>query len=125
MRCRGIRGATIAKENTKEAILSATRELLEKMIEANGIEAEEVACAFFTTTADLNAEFPALAARHLGWTQTALLCGHEMNVPGSLEKCIRILIMYNTEKKANEIVHVYINGAEALRMDIAPAAKMK
>lgn len=125
MRCRGIRGATTARENTKEAILSATRELLEKMIEANGIEAEEVACAFFTTTPDLNAEFPALAARHLGWTRTALLCAHEMNVPGSLQKCIRILVLLNTEKRADEIVHVYINGAEALRVDIAPAAGTK
>lgn len=123
MRCRGIRGATTAGENTKEAILSATRELLEKMIAANGIEAEDVACAFFTTTPDLNAEFPALAARHLGWVQTALLCGHEMDVPGSLQRCIRILVLYNTEKRADEIVHVYINGAEALRVDIAAAAK--
>lgn len=125
MRCRGIRGATTVKENAKEAILKATRELLEKMIEANEIEADEVACAFFSTTLDINAEFPALAARHLGWAQTALLCGHEMNVPGSLQKCVRILILYNTEKRAEEIRHVYINGAEVLRVDISSAAKKK
>lgn len=119
MRCRGIRGATVVEENTKEAILNATRELLEKMIEANQIEADEVAYAFFTTTPDINAEFPALAARQLGWTQTALLCGHEMNVPGSLQKCVRILILYNTEKTAAEIVHVYTNGAESLRVDVS------
>ena len=119
MRCRGIRGATTVNDNTKEAILKATRELLEKMIEANEIEADEVACAFFTTTPDINAEFPALAARHLGWTQAALLCGHEMNVPGSLQKCVRILVLYNTEMRAEEIRHVYINGAEALRVDIS------
>jgi chorismate mutase len=115
MRCRGIRGATTVKENTKESILQGTGELLEKIIEANQIEVDEVACAFFITTPDINAEFPALAARQMGWTQTALQCGHEMSVPGSLQKCIRILILYNTEKTADEIIHVYINGAENLR----------
>jgi len=74
-----------------------------------------VAYAYFTTTPDLNAEFPAAAAREIGWTETALLCGHEMNVPGSLAKCLRILILYNTEKTAREIVHVYIKGAANLR----------
>lgn len=117
MRCRGIRGATTVQHNTREEILQATRELLEKLIEANQIDGAEVACAFFTTTPDLNAEFPALAARELGWTQVALLCGHEMNVPESLPKCIRTLILYNTEKAADEIVHVYIKGAENLRPD--------
>jgi len=120
MRCRGIRGATTVEENTKEAILRATKELLEKLIEANGIDAEEVTCAFFTTTSDLNAEFPALAARDMGWTQAALLCSHEMNVPGSLAKCIRILVLYNTEKSAGEIVHVYIKGAKNLRVNNSP-----
>ena len=119
MRCRGIRGATVVNENTKEAIIHATKDLLEKMIEANQIDVDEVACAYFTTTPDINAEFPALAARQLNWTQTALLCGHEMNVPGSLQQCIRILVLYNTEKTAGEIVHVYINGAESLRVDIS------
>ena len=70
---------------------------------------------FFTTTPDLNAEFPALAARQLGWTETALMCGHEMDVPHSLPRCVRILILFNTEKKAEDIVHVYIKGAEVLR----------
>ena len=98
MRCRGIRGATVVNENTKEAIIQSTKELLEQMIEANQIDTDEVASAFFTTTPDINAEFPALVARQLGWTQTALLCGHEMNVPGSLQQCIRILILYNTER---------------------------
>lgn len=119
MRCLGIRGATVVAENTRESILNATRELLEKMIEANQIEVDEVAYAYFTTTSDINAEFPALAARQLGWTQTALLCGHEMSVPGSLQKCVRILILYNTQKTAADMVHVYINGAESLRVDIS------
>ncbi len=115
MRCRGIRGATTVSENTRESILQGTSELLDKMIKANQLEADEAACAFFTTTADLNAEFPALAARQMGWTNTALMCGHEMNVPGSLQKCIRILILYNTEKSADEIEHIYIRGAKNLR----------
>ncbi|HAZ31991.1 MAG TPA: chorismate mutase [Dehalococcoidia bacterium] len=119
MRCRGVRGATTVKENTRESILQATKELLEKMIRANEIEVEEIACAFFTTTPDLTAEFPALAARRMGWTQVALLCGHEMHVPESLPQCLRILILYNTEKDAGEIVHVYVNGAEKLRMNNA------
>ena len=115
MRCRGIRGATIVDDNSKGAILQATSELLQKIVEANEIDINEVACAYFTTTPDINAEFPALAAREIGWTQTALLCGHEMSVPGSLSRCLRVLILYNTEKTVDQIVHVYIKGAEKLR----------
>jgi chorismate mutase len=115
MLCRGIRGATTVENNTKEDILNAGKELLQKMIEANGLVPEDVACAIFTTTQDLNAEFPAAAARQLGWSHTALLCAQEMNVPGSLQRCLRILILYNTEKSAEEIVHVYIKGATTLR----------
>ncbi|MDD5093870.1 MAG: chorismate mutase [Dehalococcoidia bacterium] len=119
MRCRGIRGATTAQNNTREEILHATRELLQNLIEANQIKVEEVAYAYFTTTTDLNAEFPAVAAREIGWTNTALLCGHEMSVPGSLEKCIRILILYNTEKSAAEMAHIYLKGAENLRSNFS------
>ncbi len=115
MWCRGIRGATTVDNNTKEDILNAGKELLQKMIDANGIVPENVACAILTTTPDLNAEFPAAAARQLGWSHTALLCAQEMNVPGSLQKCLRVLILYNTEKNADEIVHVYIKGATALK----------
>ncbi len=115
MRCRGIRGATTVEMNSKEDIMIATRELLEKLIESNKIDPEEIASVFFTTSSDLNAEFPAVAARQLGWTNIALLCGHEMSVPGSLSGCIRVLILYNTEKKASEISHVYLNGAKSLR----------
>jgi chorismate mutase len=119
MRCRGVRGATTVKDNTRESILQATKELLEKMIQANEIKVEEIACAFFTTTSDITAEFPALAAREMGWTQVALLCGHEMHVPEGLPQCLRIMILYNTEKNADEIVHVYIRGAVNLRMSSA------
>ena len=117
MLTRGVRGATTVKANTREAILEATAELLQAMAEANGIDSEDVASAFFTSSPDLNAEFPALAARQMGWTDVALLCGHEMQVPGSLSMCLRILLHVNTEKKASEIVHVYLHGARVLRPD--------
>lgn len=118
MWCRGIRGATSVTANTKEEILAATKELLLKMIDSNKIDKEAVACVFFTATPDLNAEFPALAARQLGWTDVALLCGQEINVPGSFPKCLRILILYNTDKRADEIKHVYIRGTEVLRQGL-------
>jgi chorismate mutase len=117
--CRGIRGATTAHENSREAILEATRELLQQLITANEIEEDDVASAVFTTTSDLDAEFPAVAARELGWTNTALMCGHEMNVPGSLQSCIRVLIHWNTSRRADEIVHVYLRGARSLRPERA------
>jgi chorismate mutase len=117
--CRGIRGATTTSANSRDAILAATRELLVELIERNAIQPEDVASAIFTTTPDLNAEFPAIAARELGWTDVALLCGHEMAVPGSLQCCIRILIHWNTTRSAAEIVHVYIHGAQVLRPDHA------
>jgi chorismate mutase len=121
VRCRGIRGATTSEANTREAILAATRELLEQLIERNGIYPDDIASAIFTTTTDLDAEFPAVAARALGWSDTALLCGHEMYVPGSLRSCIRVLIHWNTERRADEVVHVYIRGATNLRPDRATA----
>ena len=113
--CRGIRGATVAASNTKTDILAATRELLHKMIEANQVEKEAVASVLFTMTSDLDAEFPAVAARQIGWTEEALVCSQEISVPGSLPRCIRILILVNTDKKSDEIKHVYIRGAEVLR----------
>jgi chorismate mutase len=92
--------------------------LLALMIRRNGIEPEDVASVFFTTTPDVTAEFPALAARQLGWLDVPLLCGHEMNVAGALPRCIRVLIHWNTDKPQNEIQHVYVRGAESLRPDV-------
>lgn len=115
--CRGVRGATTATNNSREAIWEATHELLIKLIEANRIHVEDIASAIFTTTPDLTAEFPAVVARELGWVDTALLCGHEMSVPGSLPMCIRVLIHWNTTRRAHEIVHIYIRGARSLRPD--------
>lgn len=115
MLVRGVRGATTVEANTVEAILEATRELLDTMLKANEIDAESIASVFFTTTPDLNAEFPALAARDLG---VALMCAHEMNKPGALPMCLRILLHINTEKTANEIKHIYLRGARVLRPDL-------
>ena len=123
--CRGIRGATTVEHNTRGEVLAATQELLGSLIAANGIEREDIACAFFTTTADVNAEFPAVAAHQLGWTELALLCGHEMNVPGSLPKCIRVLVLVNTTKKASELQHIYLKGAVSLRSDLAGQGAFK
>lgn len=116
---RGVRGATTAEANTREAILAATRELLCMMIEANHLQPDDVASAIFTTTIDLNADYPALAARALGWHDVALMCMHEMNVPHGLKHCIRILLHWNTEVAAQEVKHVYIKGAVNLRPDRA------
>jgi chorismate mutase len=115
MRCRGIRGATTVDDNTREDTLAAAKELLQEMVQANGVQEEEIACIFFTTTPDINGAFPAAAARELGLSQVPMLCGHEMNVPGSLPMCLRILILFNTEKQTEEIAHIYIKGARGLR----------
>ena len=117
MRCRGIRGATTVEANSPEAILEATTELLTELMRANDLQVEDVASGYFTTTRDLNAEFPAVAANRLGWTDVALLCGHEMAVPGSLAMCLRILLHVNTTKEARQLVHVYLRGATVLRPD--------
>ena len=117
VRCRGVRGATTVSENSKDAILEATREMLYIIIRANQMHPDDVASAYFTTTADLNATYPALAARQLGWYEVALLCGHEMQVPGGLDRCIRVLIHWNTSRRSRDIVHVYLREAKTLRPD--------
>src|ERR1700730_4172271 len=115
MYCPGIRGATTLQHNDREEILAATTELLQIHIRRNDLHAEDVASAIFTVTADLDAEFPALAARYLGWTEVALICTREIPVPNSLGKCIRILLHVNTTRTAAEMEHVYIRGAVDLR----------
>lgn len=118
MPCRGVRGATTVASNDREEILTATRQLLALMIRLNGIESRDVASATFSTTRDLDAEFPALAARQLGWLDVPLLCGHEMSVPGSLPLCIRVMLHWNTEKEQSEVEHVYVREANRLRPDL-------
>ena len=114
-KCRGIRGAITAEANTQEAILTATQELFQELIRANAIEADDVAAVFLTTTADLNAEFPAVALRRMGWTQVPMMCGHEMQVPDGLPQCIRAMVLVNTEKGPDELKHVYLRDAVTLR----------
>lgn len=122
MSLRGIRGATTAERNDPEAIVEATAELLAELVRLNQLDAEEVAFAYFTTSLDLNAEFPALAARRMGWLEVPLLCGHDMNVPQpnprSVERCIRILILYNTDLAQRDMRHTYLRGAQSIKEDL-------
>jgi chorismate mutase len=115
--CRGVRGATTVSSDDREEILRATRELLALMIHLNGIQKEDVASAIFTTTLDLNAAFPATAARQLGWLDVPLMCSHEIEVPGSLGMCIRALVHWNTHRPQDRVQHVYLREAQSLRPD--------
>jgi tryptophan synthase alpha chain len=117
--CRGVRGATTITANTAEDILEATTDLLEALIKLNDIQPEDVVSAVFTTTPELTAAFPALAARKLGWTEVPLLCAHEMAVPGALQGVIRILLHINSPRSAAEIRHIYLREARALRPEWA------
>ncbi|MCO6455124.1 MAG: chorismate mutase [Pirellulaceae bacterium] len=119
MTCRGVRGATTVDANTRDEILTATRQLLALMIRRNHILPTDVASAIFSVTRDLDAEFPALAARQLGWLDVPLLCTNEIHVPGSLARCVRVLINWNTDKPQHEITHVYIKDAMRLRPDLS------
>ena len=122
MPVRGIRGATTATANTAEAIVEATDELLKELIRANDLDSSEICFAFFTTTHDLTAEFPAFAARRLGWVDVPLLCSHDMDVrlpnPRGVPMCIRILLLYNTESPQSAMRAVYLRGAQAIKADL-------
>ena len=115
--CRGVRGATTVEQDEREEILRATRELLALMIHLNGIHKEDIASAIFTTTMDLSTAFPATAARQLGWLDVPLMCSHEIDVPGSLHKCVRVLLHWNTDKSQHDIQDVYLKESQALRPD--------
>jgi chorismate mutase len=122
MPVRGIRGATTAEENTAEAITEATEDLLKELMRINGLDKDEICFAYFTTTHDLTAEFPAYAARRLGWLEVPLLCGHDMDVqlpnPRGVPMCIRILLLYNTAKPQSEMRFAYLRGAQAIKKDL-------
>jgi chorismate mutase len=113
--CRGVRGATVAGDNTVEAIREAIRELVEQMVEANAIEPDDIASAMFTTTPDLNASFPAEAIRHMGWEFVPMLGAVEIAKPGALGRCIRVMLLWNTTLGPREIRHIYLRGTEVLR----------
>ncbi len=125
MTCRGIRGATCAEINEEKAILEATRQLLERIVAANDVSLDDVASAIFTATPDLDAAYPARAARQMGWTRVPLLCMQEMAVADTLPRCIRVLIHWNTERAQDQIRHVYLGEARALRPDLAGERSIK
>ena len=118
---RGIRGATTVATDTPEAIARATLEILESITRLNDVRTGDIAAATFSTTGDLCSAFPATSARAMGWTLIPMLCHHEIDVPGSLALCIRVLVFWNTEKGQDEIRHVYLRDAVKLRPDLAPA----
>lgn len=118
MTIRGVRGATTVPANDADSILTATRALLQEIVRANRMAPEDVAAVFFTVTDDLDAAFPARAARLLGWNQVPLLDAREIPVPGSLPRCIRVLLLWNTEIPQQDIVHIYQGEACQLRADL-------
>ncbi len=117
MAIRGVRGATTVEYNDADEIITATQDLLLTMVSANGICLQDIAYVLFTVTPDLDATFPARAARLLGWRDVPLMDACEIPVPGSLPRCIRVLLVWNTEKPQNEIAHVYLHKAKMLRPD--------
>ncbi|HEV3100975.1 MAG TPA: chorismate mutase [Candidatus Dormibacteraeota bacterium] len=122
MPVRGIRGATTATANTEEAITEATDELLRELTRLNDLELAEICFAYFTTTHDLTAEYPAYAARRLGWLDVPLLCGHDMDValpnPRGVRMCIRAMLLYNTTRPQSAMRFAYLRGASAIKADL-------
>jgi len=114
---RGLRGATTAAANTREAILAATEELLRTLQQANDFKPEDVESAIFTSSPDLTAEYPARAARRLGWSDVPLLGAAEVAVPDGLPRCIRVLLHFYTAKTQGELKHMYLREAARLRPD--------
>ena len=123
--CRGVRGATIASGDSREEIHAATRELVTEMMQANGIDQDDLASAFFTTTADLRAAYPAEAARLMGWEYVPMLGAVEMDKQSGPPRCIRVMLLWNTTRGPREIKHIYLKGTESLRTvgasEVAPA----
>ncbi len=119
---RGIRGATTVSENSQEAIMDATEELLNEMVAANSIQSEDIGAVFFTLTVDLDAEFPAVAARErLNWRLVPLINAIEVDRPGAMQKCIRVMLLLNTSQSQEDIRHIYLREAVVLRADITDA----
>jgi len=116
---RAIRGATTIENNDAREIIEETKHLLKRMVEDNGVDKEDIISVIFSTTKDINAAFPAVAAREMGWTDIALMCTNEMDVPGSLPMCIRVMMHINTEKTNKELKYIYLKKAKLLRPDLA------
>ncbi|HHY92028.1 MAG TPA: chorismate mutase [Firmicutes bacterium] len=118
MAVRGVRGATTCSENTASAILAATQELVTELVKRNRIETSAVAAAIFSLTEDLDAAFPAQAVRAMGWDEVPLFCCREIPVPGSLPRCVRVLLLVNSDEPQSAFRSVYLGGAEILRPDL-------
>lgn len=118
MPCRGIRGAITVESDSVDSILGATRQLLMHIVEANGVNVADIASVLFTVTPDLTTAFPARAARELGWQHVALLDALEIPVPGSLPRCVRVLVHWNTPLSQEEVRHIYLGDAVMLRSDL-------
>jgi chorismate mutase len=118
MNVRAIRGATTVENNDSVEIIDETKKLLNEIIKKNSIEIEDVVSVIFTMTDDLNASFPAIAARQIGWSDIPLMCMRELDIENSLEKCIRVMFHINTNLNRDEIKHVYLNNAKVLRPDL-------
>ncbi|ACY98374.1 MULTISPECIES: chorismate mutase [Thermomonospora] len=119
MAVRAIRGATQVEADDREQILEATTELVTEVMRRNGLSTDDVISVIFTATPDLTAEFPALAARKLGFHEVPLLCATELDVPHALPRVIRLMAHVETDRPRSQIQHVYLRGAVALRLDIA------
>ncbi|OYD09976.1 chorismate mutase [Paludifilum halophilum] len=120
MMIRGIRGATTVEKNDAGLILRATRELLEEIVRLNGIRPDAIASVFITMSPDLNATFPARAIREMsGWDSVPLMCASEIDVPGALSRCLRLLVHVNTDLQPEQIRHAYLKEARSLRPDLA------
>jgi len=119
MPVRGVRGAIDVPDDRPEEILSATRELLSRMLEANPeLRIEDIASIVFTTTDDLNSAYPAQAAREMGWNSVPMICSREIPVPGGLPRCIRVLMHWNTDLDQQAVCHIYLGSAASLRPDL-------
>jgi len=116
---RGVRGATTAQENSREAVLAATRELLKQMAQLNQWEVDDIGAIIFSSSPDLDAAFPAAAARSLGWAEVPVFGTQEIDCPSGLPLCIRVLVLWNTELSPKEIKHLYQYGAKVLRPDLS------
>jgi chorismate mutase len=120
MKVRGVRGATVVSADQPDKILSATHELLQAILDANPeMQTTDLASVWFTVTHDLRSAYPALAARQMGWTKVPLMCSLEIPVPGALERCIRVLLHWNTDLTQSAICHVYLGAAASLRPDLS------
>ena len=122
MKVRGIRGAVTVAADEPDAIHAATHELLNEIVARNDIEVEDIASVMFTLTPDVRAAFPALAARDMGWTHVPMLHAVEVDVPGAIERCIRVLMHVNTVRSMRDVEHVYLREAERLRPDLVRKA---